>query len=383
MLELIIAGYGGIVWLLCIKLKWIPWNIKTQLAAVAGALFIAAVIIFTVNVITPVSEDVRVINMVTEVVPRVQGTVKRVAIEGNTMLKKGDVLIELDDTPYRLKVKQLKAQLADTQANANNLHQDVDSAKSKSLAAKAQFDLMQLRLAESVKLSNSGAGNQYDVEFYKAEVQKAQGAFNSAKADEAKAKSKLDAVVGEDNAVVAQVKAQLEAAEYDVESCIIRAPADGFPVNVVIRPGNFAVAMPLRPVMSFVEHEQRIIAFFDQNELRLVQPGDKAEIALKTIPGKVLSAKVDSIIWANGQGQSMQSGAVPNTPMEYLHAPLPQKYAVKLKLNKVEGEDLPYVAMGARGVGAIYTHHIEPLHLLRMVVIRLDAKIHYLVFKLP
>lgn len=383
MLEIIIGGYAAIIWLVFIKFKLLPWNIKSQLGAVAGALFLAASIIFTVNVITPVSEDVRVINMVSEVTTRVPGTVKRVAVEGNVMLKKGDVLVEIDETPYRLKVNQLKAQLADVQANASNLKQDLELAKNNTVAAKAQLDLMNLRLEESTKLANAGAGNQYDVESYRTEVQKALAAFNTSKANEVKANSKLTAMVGDDNASVANVKAQLEAAQYDLDSCIVRAPADGFAVNVVVRPGNYAVAMPLRPLMSFVENEQRIIAFFDQNELRLVKPGDKAEIAMRTIPGKVLYAKVDSIIWANGGGQSVQSGVIPNTPMEHLHAPLPQKYAVKLKLNHEDPEDAPYLAMGARGVGAVYTEHIKPLHLLRMVVLRLDAKINYLIFKLP
>ena len=37
MLEIILGGYAGLVWLLCIKLKVIPWNIQTQVGAVAGA----------------------------------------------------------------------------------------------------------------------------------------------------------------------------------------------------------------------------------------------------------------------------------------------------------------------------------------------------------
>jgi hypothetical protein len=41
--------------------------------------------------------------------------------------------------------------------------------------------------------------------------------------------------------------------------------------------------------------------------------------------------------------------------MEHLHAPLPQKYVVKLKLNDEDPEDAPYLAMGERGVGAVYT----------------------------
>ena len=70
MLEIILGGYAGLVWLLCIKLKVIPWNIQTQVGAVAGAIFLAAGIIFTINVVTPSSADVRAINYVVEIAPK-------------------------------------------------------------------------------------------------------------------------------------------------------------------------------------------------------------------------------------------------------------------------------------------------------------------------
>jgi multidrug resistance efflux pump len=383
MLELILGGYVGLIWFIFIKKKWLPWNIKTQMGSAIGGILLLATIVFTVNVITPGSEDVRVINFVTEVVPRVQGTVTKVAVEGNTLVKKGDVLIEIDDTPYRLKVKQLEAQLADTEASSKTLKQTYDAAQANTSGAKANLDLMKKRLAESTELSRTGAGNRYDVEYYQAEVQKAQASYDSTKAAEISAQLKLNAVVGADNASVAQIKAQLESAKYDLESCIVRAPADGYPTAVTIRPGNYAVSMPLRPLMSFVWFDQRVIAFFDQNELRLVEPGNEVEFTLKAIPGKIIYGKVDSIVWASSQGQIAQSGTVPTAPAEMLHAPLPLKYAVKITPIEMDGEPIPTMPMGARGIAGIYTEHFKPLHIVRMLVLRLHAKVNNLVFKLP
>ncbi|MBM3117000.1 HlyD family secretion protein [Jeongeupia naejangsanensis] len=382
MLEIIIGGYAFLVWLLCIKLKVLPWNIKTQVGAVAGALALAATIIFTINVVTPSTSDVRAVNYVVEVVPRVAGTVTRVAIEGNQMIKKGDILLEIDNTPYRLKVKELEAQLVDATASAKTLWQDLDTAKSTTLSAQAHLDLMKKRLAESQELAKAGAGNQYDVEHFGTEVKKAEADLATTKTAENKVQTKLEGVVGPDVASVARIKAQLESAKYDLESTVIRAPTDGYAVNVSVRPGNFLAALPFRPAMSFVEHEQRIVAFFEQNELRYIKPGNKAEVAFLSLPGEVVSAKVDSIIWANSQGQYMQGGAIPDTPMEKLHAPLAQKYAVKLDIVGKEGEPIPFIPMGARGGGAIYTDKLAPLHLVRMVMIRAQAKLNYLVLKL-
>jgi multidrug resistance efflux pump len=383
MLELILGGYAAIIWFVFIKKKWFPWNIKSQIGSAIGGVLLLATVVFTVNIITPGSEDVRVINFVTEVVPRVQGTITKVAVEGNTVVKKGDILIEIDPKPYQLKVNQLEAQLADTLASAKSFQQNYDAAVANTLGAKAHLDLMNKRLNESTELAKTGAGNRYDVEYYQAEVLKAKSVFDSTKSNENTAKLKLNAVVGEDNASVAQIKSQLESAKYDLESCTVRAPADGYPVAVTVRPGNYAVSMPLRPLMSFVWYDQRIIAFFDQNELRYVKPGNDVELTLKAIPGKVIYGKVDSIIWASSQGQIAQSGTVPTAPAEMLHAPLPLKYAVKIIPIEMDGEPIPTMPMGARGMGGIYTEHLKPLHIVRMLVIRLHAILNNLVFKLP
>ena len=73
---------------------------------------------------------------------------------------------------------------------------------------------------------------------------------------------------------------------------------------------------------------------------------------------------------------------MPNAPFETVHAPLAQKYAVKLTLDHVPGEAALFVPMGARGGAALYTDKVAPLHLLRMVMIRLQSKLNYLVLKL-
>ena len=52
---------------------------------------------------------------------------------------------------------------------------------------------------------------------------------------------------------------------------------------------------------------------YSQNELRRVEPGNEAEIALKTYPNRIIKCKVDSIVWATGQGQLPFGGTLPDT----------------------------------------------------------------------
>jgi multidrug resistance efflux pump len=138
-----------------------------------------------------------------------------------------------------------------------------------------------------------------------------------------------------------------------------------------------AVPLPVTPAMTFVENDHQIIALFQQNELQQVNPGDEAEVALKTLPGKVLKAKVDSIVWAQGQGQLTVSGMLPQTGV----APQPPgRFAVKLDL---EEKDLgTFLAAGAVGDAAIYTQHLEAIHIIRKVVLRVGSYVNYLILKL-
>jgi len=144
-----------------------------------------------------------------------------------------------------------------------------------------------------------------------------------------------------------------------------------------LRRGSYVVPLPLSPAMSFVEDEYQIIALFHQNELTQVKPGNEAEIALPTYPGKIIKAKVDSIVWAQGQGQLPLSGMVPQTGP----APLPPgRFAVKLNIAEKD-RDL-FLAAGALGNAAIYTERMAPIHIIRKVILRVGSYMNYLILKL-
>jgi multidrug resistance efflux pump len=129
--------------------------------------------------------------------------------------------------------------------------------------------------------------------------------------------------------------------------------------------------------MSFVEEEYQVIALYAQNELPLVEPGNEAEFALNTYPGRIIKAKVDSIVWAQGQGQVPQSGTVPQTGA---YPQVPGRFPVKLEVEDRDRE--LFLAAGATGHGAIYTEHAHAIHILRMVILRIGAITDYLVLKM-
>lgn len=379
MLELICVVYGLLIWLVFIKLKLLPWNIQSQVAVVAiGAAGLAA-LIFTINVVTPSSSELRVVNYVVEIVPRVTGRVIDIPVEGNRLIKKGDVLLRLDAEPFQLKVRQLEAKLIDAQATQQSLDRELAAARAMTAAALAQVELARTRLRQSTALAARGAGNQYDVQSFQTELKVRLGNWEAAREAERKIQLSLGAVFDGDQVAVAQARAELETAKWELAQTTVYAPADGYAINLQARVGSYAAAMPFRPIMSFVETTQQVIAFFDQNQLTKVKPGDEVEVSLRTIPGQVFKGKVDSIVWATSQGQFQASGVVPGTTSEGDHAEAPMQFAVRIDLEAPQDVSL---AMGARGKAAIYTDSLAALHMVRKVIFRVSAKLDYLVLKL-
>jgi hypothetical protein len=86
---------------------------------------------------------------------------------------------------------------------------------------------------------------------------------------------------------------------------------------------------------------------------------------------------VDSIVWAQGQGQLAVSGAIPMSGS----APLPAgRYAVKFNIE--ERDRSLFLAAGAAGHAAIYTDRLEEIQILRKVIIRVGSYVNYLILKL-
>jgi multidrug resistance efflux pump len=374
---LLLAIYSFFVWLIFIKLKWLPWNTVSQVTVVIIPIVGLIALILLLNINAPSSSDVRVIKYVVQVIPQVSGRVVDVPAEGNRPMKKGEVLFRVDPTPYELEVKALEAQLAESEGSANDLREQLNVAKGNTAALRSQIELTRLRVKQYEELSQSGAGNRFDLEKAQADLANLEGQVASAIANEARAQAQLAAVVDGDLASVATIKANLAKARWDLSQTVVYAPADGTAINVQLRPGQFIRDMPFVPAMSFVEDEFQVIALYQQNELWRVKPGDEAEISFPTYPGEVIKATVDSIVWAQGQGQLALSGNLPQTGP----APIPPgRFAVKLDI--AERDRGKFLAAGAMGHAAIYTEHLEAIQIIRKVILRVDSYLNYLILKL-
>ena len=385
--------YSIFVWLIFFKLKLLPWNIVSQVIVVTLPIIGLTVIILFMNIVAPSSHDVRSMNYVIPVVPRVTEQVTEVPIEPNRPIKKGDVLFKMDPVPFQEAVNAAEARLAElkvglitAEAYQRGLDDELKNAQANTEALRVKQELSKKRVAQYTQLASSGAGRRAEQEQAESDVAQLASQIAGAQASESKIKQKIDArttageidEVAQAKAQIAKAEADLVAAKYDLEGTTFLAPSNGRVANLALRPGVRAVQLPMFPVMSFIEEDDPwVLAFYSQNELRYVEPGNDAEIFLKTYPDRIIKCKVDSILWATAQGQMPISGNLPNTlPKEMPE----QRIAVRLLVEPKDRE--LFLAAGARGGGAIYTEKGKFLHIIRKVFVRVSTKVDWFVFKL-
>jgi multidrug resistance efflux pump len=394
-MEIILLGiYSFFVWLIFFKFKWLPWNIVSQVIVITIPIIGLTLLILLLNIVAPSSHDVRVINYVVPVNPRVSGLVTEVPIEPNRPIKKGDVLFKLDGTPYAMEVKaleaqllQLRVQLITARASQRSLGESLKTATGKRDSIDSKLALVRKRLVQQQELSRTGAGNRFDYEQAQADAASLEAELASATASASEVRERMAAKTPEGEqdeianvkAQIARTEAQLGDAKWKLDQTVYYAPANGTVVSLALRPGAMAVQFPAMPAMTFVEDEQWVMAIYKQNEVRKVKPGQEAEIAMSMLPGQIIKCKVDSIMWATAQGQLPIGGASTSAGI----APIPpHSLAVRLVLEEKEKNKGVFLASGARGQGAIYTDSGHMIHIIRKVIIRVGTKIDWLILKL-
>src|SRR6266576_3211163 len=360
-MEIILLGiYGFFVWLIFFKFKWLPWNFTSQFIVITLPIVGMMVLFLLLNIAAPATDDVRAMNYVIPIVPRVTGQVTEVPIEPNRPIKKDDVLFKLDPVPFEAAEKAAEATLTGLKDQLNN-------ATDKKAALTPRIDLAKKRVEQFTQLAATGAGKRADLEQAQSDLGNLESEYLAADATESQSKAQI-----------VKAEADLRSAKYDLDGTTHLAPANARVANLALRPGVRATQFATMPVMSFIEEDEPwVIAFYQQNELRYVEPGNEAEIYMETYPGRMIKCVVDSILWATAQGQMPISGNLPNT--QPISAP-EQRIAVRLLLAPKD-RDL-FLAAGARGGGAIYTEHGKMIHIVRKVFVRVSAKMEWFVWKL-
>src|SRR5499433_2923804 len=286
--------------------------------------------------IEQVTNDAYVRGDLTPLSTKVSGLVREVKVNDYQQVRKGDVLVQLDDDDYKAQLAQAAAGVEAAKAALENNRRQrqlqdskieralagVDQANAQIAAAQAGKDAVQADVTrtraernrqEALRRTNSTT--QQKVEAAVADEQRFTGQYASRDADlaqahtllrsnEAAAEAERRAKVvleSQEMQLVADLHAKeaaLEIAQVNLGYTRILAPADGTVGERQVRPGQ--LVSPGTQVMPFVENIRWVAANFRETQLTNIKVGDQAEIRIDTYPGRVFKGKVLEIAPASG-----------------------------------------------------------------------------------
>jgi membrane fusion protein, multidrug efflux system len=261
-----------------------------------------------------VTDDAYVRGDITPLSAKVDGYVRRVAVDDFQRVKAGDLLIEIEDDDYRARAAQAEADLLGAQAAIENLkarkaaqHAQVAEAEDAIKATQADVERTRLEAARQRTLLATTFGTRQRVEQADAEAERfaATLARNQAQLEAQRRQlAVLDTQEAQLRADAKAKQAALDLAKINLGYTRIFAPVNGMVSEREVRDGQYVHAGS--QVIAVVPLDNVwVVANYKETQLTHVAIGQRAEIRVDTFPGVVIGAMVDSIAPASGSQFSL------------------------------------------------------------------------------
>ncbi len=303
----------------------------------------------------PQTDDAEVFANLIGIAPEVNGRIVTIPVKDNQFVRQGELLFEIDPTPYEYALETAKSQQATLEGQITDLQRTIGAQTSAVVSAKANTLNSQAKIASSEAAVQAAKAN---VDAAKAELARAEADYAYAEnnlsrlepllskqfvtldlVDQARtsrsvrgdavrqmrarlalAEAQWAAAVAErreSQAASAQSDAQLDQsiksvaildpliaqrqaraaavknAQYDLERCKVYAPFDARVTNLTISEGAYARVGQ----QAFTLIDARtwwVVANFRETELTRVRPGMKADVFVMSRPGEKFEGTVDS-----------------------------------------------------------------------------------------
>ncbi len=236
---------------------------------------------------------------------QVNGRIAKVHVDFNSVVKKGDVLAEIDPIQYGAQVNQVSAQVAAQKAQVER--------------EKANHDAAKIAYERTQRLYEQGLAS-------KGELDTARGQFEVTRAQATAAVAQIGSI-----------EAQLQQSQANVGWTKIYSPVDGVVVSRSIDPGATVVASFQAPVLFVIAQDlrqMRVLADVDEADVGKLKEGMEAEAVVDAFPGEGFKGTVQQVRYSpnNVQGVVTYSAVVDvENPEEKLRPGMTATVTIKTK----------------------------------------------------
>ena len=269
------------------------------------------------------TENAQVEGNISPVLPRMAGYVVEINAKENQMVKRGDVLIKLDNRELQVKVEQAEAAIqtavanvklveagvSTAGANVSTVASNVETSKESIEAAQVRLDKAQLEYNRYARLlsEKSATQSQFDnvdaekktanvqLAITKRQLESSRQQLNAAKVQTGATKQQIAVA----KAGIAQRQADLEMAKLQLTYSVIYAPATGKVSKKNVQTGQYVQAG--QSLMNIViDEDVWVVANFKETQMGKMKEGQAVKVKIDMYPDIEFEGKVESISGATG-----------------------------------------------------------------------------------
>ena len=293
------------------KKRAIP-NFFITLVLVGGISWVCGKFIHLGNV--EFTDNAQIKQHLTPVNTRVQGFIKKIYFEEYQPVKKGDTLVVIEDTEYRLKLAQAEADYKNALAGKSAMHTTINTTQNNIFVTDAIIE------EQRVRLKNAETDYKRYEELMKEEAVTPQQ-FDRIRTEYAATKAKYEQLLRQkqssmlvkqeqtqrleqNDSDIKLAEAALELAKLNLSYTVICATTDGVTGRKDIHEGELVQAG--QSLVTLVDGTEKwVIANYKETQTTDMRRGQQVEMKVDAIPGIVYKGRIVSISDATGSFYSL------------------------------------------------------------------------------
>ena len=257
------------------------------------------------------------------------GRVVNLAVNEGDRIKKGQLLLQIDPKSLRTRVDSNTASLGAAQASLGAAQASIEQIKQSIESARVQLEQARLTLTRQQDLWRQQLTTREALERAETDVKAAQSTLQEREKQLIGQQSQVTAQASR----IAQERAVLESARYDLSKNTISSPIDGIVTRRNIQEGETAVIGTMNNAgtvlltladMSVIQAEVEV----DETNIPSVQLGQQAKITIDALPDRTFKGHVSEIgnspIQAAGAGGQQTAQATNFKVVVIIDEPVPE-----------------------------------------------------------
>ena len=224
-------------------------------------------------------------------------TVQRVLVKEGDHVRRGQLLLQLDDAEARSQAAKALAQLKSAQADVNAVErggtqEEVLTLDAQLVKARAEVEAAQRNLDATRSLQQKNAASPGEVKDAENKLQAAQADLQLVQQKQKDRYSKPE--VAKVEAQKSEAQAAHDAAQDILAKSNIRAPFDGIVYALPVRRGVYVQAGEL--LLQEADLSRVLVrAFVDEPDVGRLAPGQKIEVTWDAVPGRIWQGTLSAV----------------------------------------------------------------------------------------